>query len=362
MILANARISFIALQAYNLFHPDPSAPVGGAEVQILQLAGALVERGCRGRVICLAERDGAERHGALEVVTISRAHGAFDKARRILRALAAQETDCVMQRASGLETWLAARYARRHKKPFVFMAAHEMDTLPFQWRDWTRWRRVLYRRGLLAANRIVAQSGDQAAMLKRYWKRDATVIRSFQPPPEPPAPGKKGLLWIGKAVAYKRPERFLELARRLPSIPCVMILNASHLPRYYEQLREEAARTPNITLLPHVPYDRIMDCFRATRALVGTSDAEGFPNTYLQAWRASTPVFALSCDPDQIIQREGCGFCAGDDFDLLVREIERRYKDEAWLLEAGKRGAEYLRREHDLARIAGQWAELLSAI
>ena len=46
-------------------------------------------------------------------------------------------------------------------------------------------------------------------------------------------------------------------------------------------------------------YDR-------AKVLVNTSDVEGFPNSYLQAWIRGVPVVTL-IDPDGVIEREGLG-------------------------------------------------------
>jgi glycosyltransferase involved in cell wall biosynthesis len=65
------------------------------------------------------------------------------------------------------------------------------------------------------------------------------------------------------------------------------------------------------------------------RVFVNTSDLEGFPNTYVQAWSSGTPVVAFF-DPDGIIARHGLG-AAVTTREQMVEAVQRLARDEsAW--------------------------------
>jgi glycosyltransferase involved in cell wall biosynthesis len=60
---------------------------------------------------------------------------------------------------------------------------------------------------------------------------------------------------------------------------------------------------------------------------VNTSDVEGFPNTYLQAWASGTPVVAFF-DPDGVIAREGLG-AAVRTAEEMTAAVQRLSSDES---------------------------------
>jgi len=55
-----------------------------------------------------------------------------------------------------------------------------------------------------------------------------------------------------------------------------------------------------------VPYLDIGVLFDRAKVLVNTSDLEGFPNTFLQAWARGVPVVTMF-DPDGVVRSAGLG-------------------------------------------------------
>jgi len=77
----------------------------------------------------------------------------------------------------------------------------------------------------------------------------------------------------------------------------------------YEEVQDAAATRTNLTFHGRLSYWDANDLYDRAKLLVNTSDVEGFPNTYLQAWIRGVPVVTL-IDPDRVIEREGLGVAA----------------------------------------------------
>jgi glycosyltransferase involved in cell wall biosynthesis len=109
---------------------------------------------------------------------------------------------------------------------------------------------------------------------------------------------------------------------------------------------------PNIKYLGQVPPEQSLEIIRKAAILLSTSDSEGFPSTFLEAWTSGTPVISLTIDPNQLIKKEGLGLVSGEthqavtDIEHLVDRSDRRE-------EIGLRARSYVARQHAPSVVSG---------
>src|SRR5690606_42117859 len=95
------------------------------------------------------------------------------------------------------------------------------------------------------------------------------------------------------------------------------------------------------------------------RLHINTSDYEGFPNTFLQAWVRRVPVVSFY-DPDSVIRRRGLGsVCA--DINGMQRQIEALLEDREACAQIGARARAYATGEFSVHAIAQRYLELLES-
>jgi glycosyltransferase involved in cell wall biosynthesis len=314
-----ARICFVGLANLPVLAPEfEHHGIGGAELQQTLLAKALARRGFPVSMVVgdYGQQDGAVWSG-VQTYKASRPRGGVPVLRfvyprwtKLVAALRRAAADVYYVSTAGAHVGQVALWASRNGRRTIFWVASDADCEPARllisfWRD-----RKLYEYGLRRADAILAQSVKQQELLRSNYGLDSTIVSSLVDFPEATLPlGERDIsvLWVSNIQQLKRPEMFLELAQRLPNLPASMVggaqLQARHL---FEHVRIAASRLNNVTFHGRLPYPATQRLFDRARVFVNTSDIEGFPNTFLQAWVRGIPVVSFF-DPDGVIEREGLG-------------------------------------------------------
>ena len=363
-----AHICFLAPHAWPVLSGDSTiAEVGGAEVQQSMLARLLAADGYRVSMICLdyGQPDRALVHGVTVYKSFRASAGVpvlrflHPRLTATWRALLAADADVYYCRSASMWVSVVAEFCRRHGKRSVYAGASNMDFVPGEGgqiryaRD--RW---LYRRGIARVDRIVAQNEAQRESCRAAYGREATVIASCYQPASPVRAGvpRDAVLWVSTLREGKRPERFLELAARMPHRRFVMVGGPSGgQEELFERVRREAARLGNVELTGFLPLAQVEAWLDRARVLVNTSDYEGMPNTFLQAWSRGVPTLA-TVDVEAAVHRRFAGIEDG------ARKIEALFEDAGLWHSASRQCLEHFRRTHSPAHALEQYGRLVAEL
>jgi glycosyltransferase involved in cell wall biosynthesis len=76
---------------------------------------------------------------------------------------------------------------------------------------------------------------------------------------------------------------------------------------------------PHVAFSDGVPYHRVQEYYDRARVFVSTSEAEGFPNSFIQAAMGGAAILSLEVDPDGVLAQFGGGMVADCEADLMSK-------------------------------------------
>jgi glycosyltransferase involved in cell wall biosynthesis len=164
---------------------------------------------------------------------------------------------------------------------------------------------------------------------------------------------------VGRLDAQqKRPHKYLDLAKAVPDAEFLLIGPDGQDQEYVNSIRKRAASLDNVTDLGRVDPDEIHDFYRDGIALVNTSSHEGFPNTFLEAWRYNTPVVSLAVDPNRFVAPDIDGYAENDE-ERLISIVEKLHRDHEYRQTLGEPAGEFVRSELSIDTVAERYAGVL---
>jgi glycosyltransferase involved in cell wall biosynthesis len=346
-------VCFIMPKAYPLFNPSVNAIFGGAEVDVSLLARELAKDE-RFDVACITadygQADIERRDGVTLLKSLNFGHSIFSQTVRLWRTMERASADIYIQKTASPGTFLTALFCRRRGKFFIYRSSHTDECDGTYLRQHPAAGRM-FRWALRRAERVIVQNQSDITNLNRTTGVTAEAIpNAHQIPDLPPEPlNCRNILWIGRSVRMKQPEKFLQLAREISQENFVMICPRGTGDTNYDALRHQAERIGNLKFIESVPFPQIGAYFQSAKVFVSTSDAEGFPNVFIQAGLWGTPILSLNVNPDHFLDRFGCGLCAEGDWNTFVSQFRRLIQPDE-MARFGAKCRKYVEENHKIEK------------
>lgn len=361
------KICVVSLNIVPYFQSDKRSRFGGAEVQAAFVSEALTYGG---HDVSMVVSD-LDPDCAMPYPT----YNAFDgedgvrglrflhpRMMGVFRALQAADADVYYQRNAGMVTGVTAMFCRRHHRIFVYGGGSPVDySIRTAHIDGLR-DKLIYMYGLKRADGIVVQNDEQLQLAKQAVKAPIRVIPNGVDTKDGPTSGERDVIvWVGAVRRLKRPDWFVQLARRMPNQKFVMIGGSmSTEPSFGQRMMDEARALPNMEVTGWLGREDTMSYVRRARLLVNTSEFEGFPNVYLEAWKFGVPVLSVN-DVDGLIADKGLGAIVASQDEMHERLRELVAEPDA-LVEMGRRGRALVEDRFSPAALARQYDDFFQEL
>lgn len=213
----------------------------------------------------------------------------------------------IVYRGASRALFFLSFFSRVFGAELVFFAASDVDFIPGrEIIGGLPYNKVLFRKGMRHIDKFVVQNDFQKRSLFENYQKESIVIPNIWMA-DISHSGKKryDVIWISNLRKLKRAEWLIELAKLNPSRRFAIVGGALDI-EYYSHICTLASIMDNVDFLGALSFSEINGLISASKILLCTSEFEGFPNTFLQAWAQNKPVVS-TVNPSGVISIYGLG-------------------------------------------------------
>jgi len=367
------KICILSEYAFSVLSNTHEYDIAGAELQMSILAKELIKRSYDVSFISFddtsckyKEFDGIKMFNPF--FNKYKGHTYFNPYNllKLFKTLKKIDADVYIQRGTTPLTGLVSLYAKMSKKIFLYSSASEDDVSYFlDIKNINDLNKLVFRFGVKHSSLVLCQTSNQKKLLKKSIGKNGIVLKNLYPITNTPnnhdSNPKPKALWVGRIKDIKRPELFLELAKRIPEYEFLMIGGPTLDIEYYNKIKNEASKIKNLKFLGSVQHKQMNSYYQKSSVCVNTSVSEGFPNTYLEAWGNYLPIVTLNFDPDELICKNKLGLHSKG-FEQLVIDTKKLLEDQKLRKKMGENGRKYVVNEHGIKRIIDNYIKIFKRL
>lgn len=354
--------------------------VGGAQLQQVLIGRELASRG---HDVCFIEWDTENKESGyvdgIEIKLIPRLESlpsalqALGRVSTTLKVLKQYKPDVCYVRTQGFVLFPTFLYTKFSNSSLVYGFAHdsELTSNPTVLRG-SRLDSKLFKKAFQLvfehSSALISQNEYQfSESKKRFSTRVFKIPNGYPEPQVKTVPevidnsDKPTILWIATLRPWKQPNLVLQLAEEHPGAQFVIAGGkANEAPELYTSIREKAEKIDNVEFVGFVPYDKTDSYFHGADIFLNTSESEGFPNTFLQAWATKTPVATLNVDPDGIVSSNSMGVTGDGSMTTLSNRVGSLVNDSEVREQMGENAHAYYLDNHSITAVVDRYESAFS--
>jgi glycosyltransferase involved in cell wall biosynthesis len=346
------KICFVMPEIYPLVDNSINGHSGGSESQMFQLANALSKMG---NLIFLVVGDYGQPKRSIvsgfDIFSIRNRKGIkpwriFKSIIDIFSALLTNKPDVVIHQNFGYFHGINAICCKLLGIPYVYFTASEADVDGTRYRTCSRPIAWLWRFGVKITPTIIVQANEHKELLLKNFYKDSIVIPNGINTKNFTRTREHGdfILWVAHWRQVKRPDIVAELALRLPNFTFIMC-GGFYDKELYQRIVTKFPK--NVIIQGHANDSELMNAYQDAILLINTSDYEGIPVTFDEAWACELPVVSLNVDPDGVIKRHSLGFISKTT-DQMVLDIKYLCENKRKTAEIGLKCRDFVVKNHNI--------------
>lgn len=278
-----------------LANPSTGYMVGGAENQLIQLGVELSSVGKEVTLIGFIDHDPSNDPFDYRKIAGNWARPLAWL--RLFRTLMELKPDVFVTRVLNPLLPIYGLICRLLGIKLYYFCAHdwELESRPDKRINGWRWRSFWL--GIQFVDKLFVQNKFQLNGFKKLlWseKKRVKIIRNIplMRPTEQMQPHEDVFVWIGSYRPHKRPEWVIEMAKALPHHKFEVVVDVKHRKKVAALFQKAADTLPNFIYTPGASREELFDVYRRAKAVLITSEGEGFPNVAIEAWSQGRSVIS----------------------------------------------------------------------
>jgi glycosyltransferase involved in cell wall biosynthesis len=287
------------------------------------------------------------------------------KSYSLYKTLKSIKPDVLIQRWLTLFSCLLAFYCKIVWIKFVFMFAHDVETL---WLSQSEKKKIylfdiLLKKSYLLITQNNIQSNNLLNINKQYINKIHILKKGLALNKLETKQKKYDWIWVGRAEKWKNPEIFLDLAIKNPEQIFLMVMpKTKNKEKYFNKIKDEIRGISNIKFIEFASNKDIYKYLNQSKVFCFTSDQEwDWPMTVLESCSQGVSILSYKLNYDDLIDSYNWWMFCNNIFRYFNEKfhylIEKNNYEQYW-----KNAYNYVVDKHDITKNVNKLLELIKKI